>query len=180
MFSLSPTACVCSITAYFSLTLSLSDPCPRLAVRFTKANPRFLPLLLRSPISCATRNRSPFGYHWLRRDARSLSLSWRRAGRITSGSLPRQVGVHVEMSHKLNWSLAVAFPSAGWFNPGLYRWRICPACQSESQPGPRLLDSQWAQLFFPRMDSFIPIPRTCSIPENHILPPWAISVNWGG
>ena len=128
MFSLSPTACVCSITAYFSLTLSLTDPCPRLAVQFTKANPRFLPLLLRSPISCATRNHSPFGYHWLRRDARSLSLSWRRAGRITSGRLPRQVGVHVEMSHKLNWSLA---PGSNLY----LRWLVQPwTLQMEDLP----------------------------------------------
>lgn len=142
-------------------------------------SPRFLPLLLRSPISCATWNHPPFGYHWLRRDACPLSLSWRRAGRIISGSLPRQVRAHIEMGHKSHWSLAVAFPSTGWFNPGLYRWRILP-CLSESQQGPRLLNSQSAQLFFPRMDSFTPIPRTCSTPENHILPWWAITVNWGG
>ena len=115
------------LSRHILTALFLSHCSPKLTRDFTPTPPR-------SPSNCATWNHSPSGYQWLRRDACCLSPSWRRAGRIILGNLPKQVWVHVEMGHKSHWRLAekaVAFPSIGWFNHGLHRWRVLP-CLSES------------------------------------------------
>lgn len=124
--------------------------------------------LAQPPSSCATWNHSPSGYHGLRRDAR-LSPHHEGGQEGLSQKTPRQVWVHAEGSQmaletgRAGWALS---PSAGstqdFIDEGL-----CPACWSESQPEPWLLNSQAAQLSSPKTYSFIPIPAQSHNAMSH-------------